>query len=272
MQVSVIESRHHKTSVQINDLGLRPFQLENIAFRTHGLDATAAESHRFGALDLLKRRHDCDSGVNVSVEKNRVSFRVCLLLLRLSHGNRAQQEDGGSQVHPLTPARVSRVSRMRLSPSSRPLQSNHSCRVWAPPPRPPPPMAMASWPSDRGMLASVEARCTCATFPSCASTARITCSMRALDSSSPAGRLPITTNSQVTPKGRREDDLVSAARVSSSMARSRAARRARSTRSISDVDVERISTRMLADSGMEFTEVPPRITPILKVVFGVAGT
>jgi hypothetical protein len=28
---------------------------------------------------------------------------------------------------------------------------------------------------------------------------------------------------------------------------------------------------MLADSGMEFTEVPPRITPTLKVVFGEDG-
>ena len=29
---------------------------------------------------------------------------------------------------------------------------------------------------------------------------------------------------------------------------------------------------MLADSGIEFTEVPPRITPTLNVVFGEAGT
>ncbi len=49
-------------------------------------------------------------------------------------------------------------------------------------------------------------------------------------------------------------------------------RRARSRRSISAIDVERRSTRMLADSGIEFTEVPPRITPTLKVVFGEAGT
>ncbi len=68
---------------------------------------------------------------------------------------------------------------MRLSPRSRPLQSNHSCNVCAPPPEPPPPMAMASRPSESGMLASVEARCTCAVLPSCASTARITFRMRA---------------------------------------------------------------------------------------------
>ena len=29
---------------------------------------------------------------------------------------------------------------------------------------------------------------------------------------------------------------------------------------------------MLADSGIEFTDVPPRITPTLNVVFGDAGT
>ena len=33
-----------------------------------------------------------------------------------------------------------------------------------------------------------------------------------------------------------------------------------------------MSTFMLADSGIEFTEVPPRMTPMLKVVFGVVGT
>ena len=33
-----------------------------------------------------------------------------------------------------------------------------------------------------------------------------------------------------------------------------------------------MSTRMLADSGIEFTEVPPRITPTLNVVLGEDGT
>ena len=67
---------------------------------------------------------------------------------------------------------------MRLSPRSLPLQSNHSCNVCAPPPDPPPPIAMASRPSDSGIFASVEARCTCAVFPSCESTARTTLSRR----------------------------------------------------------------------------------------------
>ncbi len=46
---------------------------------------------------------------------------------------------------------------------------------------------------------------------------------------------------------------------------------ARSSRSSSSTDAERVSTRMVADSGMEFTEVPPLMMPMLKVVFGVAG-
>ncbi len=75
------------------------------------------------------------------------------------------------------------------------------------------------------------------------------------------------------PDGRRREAVrASVARVSSSTAWSSACRRARSRRSISAMEVERISTRMLADSGIEFTEVPPRITPTLKVVFGEAGT
>ena len=47
-------------------------------------------------------------------------------------------------------------------------------------------------------------------------------------------------------------------RISSSwIARSIALRNSNSSRSISNAEVERISTRMLADSGIEFTEVPP---------------
>src|ERR1700731_7664 len=47
---------------------------------------------------------------------------------------------------------------------------------------------------------------------------------------------------------------------------------ARSRRLISAVDVERKSTRIEADSGIEFTDVPPRMTPMLNVVLGDAGT
>ena len=79
----------------------------------------------------------------------------------------------------------------------------------------------------------------------------------------------MTTTSQLTPEGLFcADDRISAAIVSSSTARFRAKRSDCSRRSISVIEVERISTFMLADSGIEFTEVPPRITPILNVVLG----
>ena len=41
---------------------------------------------------------------------------------------------------------------------------------------------------------------------------------------------------------------------------------------VSVMEVERRSTRMLADSGIEFTDVPPRITPMLNVLLGAADT
>ena len=82
----------------------------------------------------------------------------------------------------------------------------------------------------------------------------------------------MTTISQLTPDGRFcAGERISAAIVSSSTARVRAWRSACSSRSISVIEVERISTFMLADSGMELTEVPPRITPILNVVLAKWG-
>ena len=57
-------------------------------------------------------------------------------------------------------------------------------------------------------------------WPSCESTARTTCRIRAPGCNSPAGRFPITTTSQLTPAGRFcADDRISAAMVSSSTAR-----------------------------------------------------
>src|SRR5262249_2670567 len=186
------------------------------------------------------------------------------------HTTKSQRK---TQFHALTPERASKVRSMRLSPSSRPPQSNHSCSVCAPPPEPPPPMAIASRPSDRGMLASVEARCTCAAFPRCRSTARITSRMRDPAGNSPPGRFPITTISALRPGSHLGPELrASSARDSSSPARCIAIRMAYSSPSISRDEVERISTRMLADSGMELTEVPPRMTPMLQVVLGEVGT
>jgi len=123
---------------------------------------------------------------------------------------------------------------------------------------------MASRPSESGMLASVDARCT-----------------------APYAQLRIHgANHFQKPRILRQfacrtiPDLdhfalhhlrlrvfcCEAARFSAATACSSPRRKARSSRSISAIDVERRSTRMLADSGIEFTEVPPRITPTLNVV------
>src|SRR5579872_6055631 len=50
------------------------------------------------------------------------------------------------------------ISKIRVRPKDRPAGSNHSCKVCAPPPLPPAPIAIASRPIAIGMFASVEAR------------------------------------------------------------------------------------------------------------------
>ena len=84
-----------------------------------------------------------------------------------------------------------------------------------------------------------------------------------------AGRLPINLMSAASPLSARPPNEV---RPSCATARSTASRSARSIRSTCSPAAERMSTLMAADSGIEFTEVPPVITPTLKVVFGEAGT
>src|SRR5579872_6400439 len=282
MQVGIVEPWHDEMPAQIDDFGLRTLQLLDIESLAYGEDAVSTNGDGFFTLDVTERCIGGHAGVNVGVKKNDVGFRLCIrspesASLPHAHSRTTQQrschyQDARSRHSP-TPASASMVSKIRFSPSSRPLESNHSCNVCAPPPDPPPPIAMASLPMESGMLASVEARCTWAALFKCESTARTIWRILAPACNSPAGRLPITTTSQFTPGGRFcADDLISAAMVSSSTARFRARRNDCSSRSISVIEVERISTFMLADSGIEFTEVPPRITPILKVVFGTEGT
>src|SRR5262249_22569939 len=78
--------------------------------------------------------------------------------------NGYQREVGARAAHfPFPGGRISgsrnsnsRVSRIRFRPRSRPSGLYHSCVVWAPPPCPPAPIAIAGIPSDSGMLASVD--------------------------------------------------------------------------------------------------------------------
>ena len=214
VHMGIVEAGHHEMPAQVDHFSGRSLQLHDLVVPADGFNSSIAHRHGFRALDSMKRR-GVYAGIDVRVEKNDVGpglrgqalRRSCRDHRKRSHHYRAHgpEESIRGQLHKATPARPIRVSRMRLRPSSRPLQSNHSCKVCAPPPVPPPPMAMASSPSDSGILASVDARCTCAALPSCASTARTTCRMRAFGYSSPAGRFPMTTTSELSPKGRRRD-------------------------------------------------------------------
>src|SRR6185437_2445152 len=147
----------------------------------------------------MERRRAQNSGVDIAVKENQIGFRVFGRVLRKAHQQRAgtpqYSKNHGPQFHSLVPVSASSDKRILFSPSSLPLQSNHSCNVCAPPPEPPPPIAIASLPNDNGTLASVEARCTCDPLPRCASTARITWRIRALASNSPAGRFPMAMTS-----------------------------------------------------------------------------
>src|SRR5580658_3334743 len=201
MQVSVVESGHHKVSAEVDHLGLHPFQLFDFDGLAHCLNAIAAHRNRFFTQNRAEGRVVRHAGINVCVHENNVGLRLDFgrstggsVLGQARDCDRTQQNrqtpaayfshqphQGPScaQPHSPTPASASMVSKMRFSPSSRPLESNHSCKVCAPPPDPPPPMAIASCPSESGMLASVDALCTCAAFDSCPSTARTTCKIRA---------------------------------------------------------------------------------------------
>src|SRR2546427_3625061 len=202
MHVGVIKTGHYKTSTQVDDLGVRTFGLQNFIARSDCENAITPNRDCFGA---FSRDHRCrvhNSGINIPVRENDVGPGLLgRVLPRHARRNDENQDQSSSHYSPL-PASASIVSRMRFRPRSLPLQSNHSCNVCAPPPDPPPPMAMASRPSESGMFASVDARCTCAALPRCASTARITFSTRASGVSSPAGRFPISTTSLWTMRRR----------------------------------------------------------------------
>ena len=128
-------------------------------------------------------------------------------------------------------------------------------------------MAIASRPSERGMLASVDARCTCARVAEVS----VDCA-----------------NHLEQPRIRREfarrtiADLHHFALHYLRLSRTVLRRGAIFGRdrliesgaqgSLQPVDLRHRGgaqiDRMLADSGIELTEVPPRITPTLNVVFG----
>ena len=125
----IVESRHHEMPTEIDHLRARPFQLENVLSLADGQDAIAAHSDGLRAPAGSERRCIRHAGVDISVDEDDIRLRAWVLILRLQHGKCGQQEQKRSDVHAPTPAKASKVRRIRFRPSSRPLQSNHSCKV-----------------------------------------------------------------------------------------------------------------------------------------------
>src|SRR5207244_3373789 len=113
----------------------------------NGKDAVSLHRNRFLALDGGKLSIGRHAGVHIGVHKNDVGLGLGVgrggAGLPDTHGSENENKHSPSETrlachtHSPTPASVSMVSRMRLRPSSRPLESNHSCSVCAPPPDPP---------------------------------------------------------------------------------------------------------------------------------------
>src|SRR4051812_5813590 len=272
MDVRVVEARHDERAVKIDDFRIATLELLDGRSVSHSKKPLALHRQRFVPL----RKARLVANVNVSVDVDHIRR---LLGLRHTHHTKTEKKKnhprpspsirGEKVFHSAAPASVITVSTSRLNPNSRFVGSYHSCKVCAPPPAPPAPIARASIPNESGMFASVDARCIRAVFPRCPSTARSTCSIRASSFKSAAGRLPIPLISAFNAS---DAGPLAAVGLVSDTASATALRSAASSLSISAADAERMSTRIVADSGMEFTLVPPLIAPMLNVVFGSAGT
>src|SRR6185369_4210072 len=174
VRVRIVKTGHYKFAAQLDHVRFRPLQLENLVVRPNSNDPISADRNCLFTLDAAERGAHRHSGVHIAVDIDGIRLRLRSSNLGPRQTRCAQHQCRNLHFHSPTPDSARSVSRIRFNPSSRPLQSNHSCSVWAPPPEPPPPIAIASRPRDKGTFASVDARCTCAAFPSCASTARIT--------------------------------------------------------------------------------------------------
>src|SRR6266404_7289583 len=280
MHVSVVEARHHKVATKLNRLHafLAATAIEQYVVQiADAADLPVGDGHGFGpGMRWI-------ISVNPAVD---VIDRVRAALLRAGHRLESpSNRERGERNHPAESKRAtglrfqrdfssaipeipSTARSARLKPSSRPAESYHSCNEWAPPPLPPAPIAMASMPRDNGIFASVEERSTRDWLPTNSSAACSAASSGESGFSSPPGRLPrSSTFHSSLPFERSRADSISSRTPAAMDSRNAASRRASSS-SLS----ERMSTLRRASCGTEFTDVPPSIWPMLKVVRGVAGT
>ena len=122
---------------------------------------------------------------------------------------------------------------------------------------------MAGMPMLIGTLASVLLIAYVGVSPNASDAAVADWTIGELAGVSPHGRSPMSFGSTAI-----FPSAVDRARFSSSTASRTTARKASSSFLSSAHASERMSTSMLTSKGIELTEVPPRTTPTLKVVFG----
>src|SRR5947209_12171508 len=199
MGVRIIESGHHKAPVQVDHLRALCFQLLYFRIGANGNDLAAQHGNGLDPfcqpcrIEILRPgnviRNVGRAYINIAVDEDHLRRIFDLRRGKTCHCEHHQHSR--ENFHSCTPVSASRASRIRFNPRSRLLQSNHSRSVCAPPPSPPEPMVMASFPAASGMLASVEASRGTDLILRWASTARITCTMRAFCGSSAAGRSPM---------------------------------------------------------------------------------
>ena len=83
VDVRVIESGHDELPAQIDYLGLRAFQLEDLGVLSDGFNAITANGNRLRAFNRFERGGFDDAGVDVAVHKDEVRFGHDRLILRL---------------------------------------------------------------------------------------------------------------------------------------------------------------------------------------------
>src|SRR4029077_1198262 len=139
VQMRVVETGHGEMSAEIDDLCLRAFEFFQVESFADGKDAVSLHRNGFLPLDGSELSIGGHARVDVGVNKNDIGLGpgVGCGSAGLPHtrGRENANEHNASQTrlacqtHSPTPASASMVSRMRFSPSSRPLESNHSCSV-----------------------------------------------------------------------------------------------------------------------------------------------
>ena len=145
-------------------------------------------------------------------------------------------------------------------------------RAYARPRCPPAPSEIAGMPTDSGMFASVEDRSCRERFPSWLSAAFKAASNGELSEISPEGRTPSTV---IFRSSALELPLIPRSRAASVSSLVPACMASRRILSIRPSFAFRFGSQIDFHDGargMEFTDVPPSISPILKLVLGDSGT